>query len=98
MNPSLQPLPFDPSSLAGLSAALLASHHQNNYGGAVKRLGALRDQLRSISFDQAPGFQINGLDTDPLEYSLSSDGSQIVLGYGLPADAIITANYLVSVI
>ncbi len=66
MNPSLQPLPFDPSNLAGLSAALLTSHHQNNYGGAVNRLGALRDQLRGISFEQAPGSLINGLKREEL--------------------------------
>jgi Fe-Mn family superoxide dismutase len=66
MNPSLRALPFDAAALTGLSAALLTSHHQNNYGGAVKRLGALRDQLRSVSFDQMSGFQINGLKREEL--------------------------------
>ena len=32
-------LPFDPATIAGLSAKLLTSHHDNNYVGAVKRLG-----------------------------------------------------------
>ena len=40
-----QALPFDPATLPGLSERLLRSHHQNNYGGAVKRLNAIREQL-----------------------------------------------------
>ena len=40
--PAILPLPFDPAKLRGLSERLLQSHHQNNYGGAVKRLYAIR--------------------------------------------------------
>lgn len=36
MNPAMLALPFDPLKLRGLSDRLLQSHHQNNYGGAVK--------------------------------------------------------------
>ena len=32
------PLPFKPTLLNGLSERLLASHYENNYGGAVRRL------------------------------------------------------------
>lgn len=31
-------LPFEPAALHGLSEKLLRSHHQDNYGSAVKRL------------------------------------------------------------
>jgi superoxide dismutase, Fe-Mn family len=41
----VQPLPFDPTKLAGLSEKLLVSHHQNNYGGAVRRLNQIQQQL-----------------------------------------------------
>ncbi len=37
-----QPLRCNPASLNGLSAKLVTSHHENNYGGAVKRLNAIR--------------------------------------------------------
>jgi Fe-Mn family superoxide dismutase len=59
-------LPFDASALAGLSEKLLRSHHQNNYGGAVKRLNAIRTRLRALPFASAPGFEINGLKREEL--------------------------------
>ena len=36
----LKPLSCDPAKLTGLSEKLIVSHWENNYGGAVKRLGA----------------------------------------------------------
>ena len=66
MDARILPLPFDPATIPGLSAKLLASHHQNNYGGAVKRLNALRAQLASTAFAAAPGFQLNGLKREEL--------------------------------
>jgi len=66
MDARLQDLPFDPVALSGLSHRLIASHHQNNYGGAVKRLNAIRAQLSSTSFATAPGFQLNGLKREEL--------------------------------
>lgn len=66
MNAVLQPLPFDLSALRGLSDKLLNSHHQNNYGGAVKRLNALRAQLADTSFNSPPGFLLNGLKREEL--------------------------------
>ena len=38
----MQDLPFDPGRLDGLSERLLRSHHENNYGGAVRRLNAIQ--------------------------------------------------------
>lgn len=66
MDTHMLDLPFDPDSLPGLSGQLLRSHHQNNYGGAVKRLNALRAQLRELPFASAPGFLINGLKREEL--------------------------------
>ncbi|MDH4392112.1 MAG: Fe-Mn family superoxide dismutase [Aquabacterium sp.] len=62
----LQDLPFDPAALKLLSPALITSHHQNNYGGAVKRLNAIRRDLAATSFATAPGFQLNGLKREEL--------------------------------
>lgn len=66
MNAHPQPLPFDAEALSGLSAKLLNSHHQNNYGGAVKRLNAIREQLAATAFATAPGFALNGLKREEL--------------------------------
>ena len=59
-------LPFDAAGLKGLSERLLRSHHQNNYGGAVKRLNAIRKQWRDLPVSTAPGFQLNGLKREEL--------------------------------
>jgi superoxide dismutase, Fe-Mn family len=66
MDLTLQPLPFDPDTLPGLSAKLLTSHHQNNYGGAVKRLNAIRADLARIAPASTPGFVLNGLKREEL--------------------------------
>jgi Fe-Mn family superoxide dismutase len=62
----MQALPFDPSTLNGLSEKLLRSHHQNNYGGAVKRLNAIRTCLATHPPASASGFELNGLKREEL--------------------------------
>jgi Fe-Mn family superoxide dismutase len=64
--PQPQPLPFDPKAVAGLSEKLLVSHHDNNYVGAVKRLGAIRAEFGKLDPATAPGFEINGLKREEL--------------------------------
>lgn len=66
MNAHMLDLPFEPGSLPGLSEKLLRSHHQDNCGGAVQRLNALRARLRELPFASAPGFLINGLKREEL--------------------------------
>ena len=66
MNPVILALPFDPAKLKGLSARLLQSHHQNNYGGAVKRLQAIRAELATLDWAASSGFRINGLKREEL--------------------------------
>jgi Fe-Mn family superoxide dismutase len=66
MDARIRPLPFEPGSRPGLSARLLTSHHQNNYGGAVKRLNAIRAQLAAMPFGSTPGYQLNGLKREEL--------------------------------
>lgn len=70
---SLQPLPlpFDPMSIPGLSEKLLTSHHDNNYAGAVRRLGAIGAQLSELDLATAPGFVLNGLKREQL-FALNS--------------------------
>lgn len=64
--PQPLPLPFDPKAIPGLSEKLLVSHHDNNYVGAVKRLGAIESQLASLDPATAPGFTLNGLKREEL--------------------------------
>ncbi|HEX9465833.1 MAG TPA: Fe-Mn family superoxide dismutase [Alphaproteobacteria bacterium] len=59
-------LPFDPGRIKGMSEKLLVSHYENNYGGAVKRLNAIGEQLASLDFDKAPVFVVNGLKREEL--------------------------------
>ena len=61
-----RPLGFAAAALNGLSERLIASHHANNYSGAVKRLNAIRSQLAALDFAAAPGFQVNGLKREEL--------------------------------
>lgn len=47
-------LPFDPKKLKGLSEKLLLSHHENNYGGAVKNLNRIEEELAKLPKDAPP--------------------------------------------
>ncbi len=60
------PLPFDPKTVPGLSEKLLTSHHDNNYVGAVKRLGAICAEFGKLDPATAPVFTLNGLKREEL--------------------------------
>src|SRR6267143_5264917 len=62
----MRPLACDPKRLRVLSEKLILSHYENNYGGAVKRLGAITAQLDTLDFAGAPVFVINGLKREQL--------------------------------
>src|SRR5437870_180349 len=49
-----------------MSEKLIVSHHENNYGGAVRRLNAITEQLAALDFATAPVFVINGLKREEL--------------------------------
>ena len=55
-----------PWLLNGLSLKLFESHYENNYGGAMRRLNAITEQLESLDFAKAPGYVVNGLKRDEL--------------------------------
>jgi Fe-Mn family superoxide dismutase len=61
-----RPISFKPPRLKGLSARLIASHYENNYGGAVRRLNAIRGDLAALDPASAPGFRLNGLKREEL--------------------------------
>ncbi len=62
----MKPLGCDPAKLKGLSEKLIVSHYENNYGGAVKRLNVITEQLAGLDFAKAPVFVINGLKREEL--------------------------------
>jgi superoxide dismutase, Fe-Mn family len=63
---SMKPLACEPARLKGLSEKLILSHYENNYGGAVKRLNAITEQLAALDFASAPVFVVNGLKREEL--------------------------------
>jgi Fe-Mn family superoxide dismutase len=50
----------------GLSERLLVSHYENNYGGALRRLNAIRAHLATLDWARKPAFEINGLKREEL--------------------------------
>jgi Fe-Mn family superoxide dismutase len=60
-----KPLPFNPTKLQGISEKLITSHHDKNYAGAVKRLGAIQEKIRQLSADAAP-YQMGALKREEL--------------------------------
>ena len=66
MTYEVKPLPFDPKTLSGISEKLIVSHHENNYGGAVKRLNAITAELAKLDWASTPTFTVNGLKREEL--------------------------------
>ena len=62
----MKPLGCDPARIKGMSERLIMSHYENNYGGAVKRLNSIEDQLTGLDYASAPNFLINGLKREQL--------------------------------
>ena len=63
---TVRPLLLKPQYMNGLSERLLVSHYVNNYGGALRRLNAIRTRLAAVDWAQAPVFEINGLKREEL--------------------------------
>ena len=67
---ALVPLPFDPKKLEGLSEKLVVSHHENNYGGALRNLNKVENALAAVS-KETPPFVVSGLKERELTFSNS---------------------------
>lgn len=90
----MKPLRCDPVKLKGLSEKLIVSHYENNYGGAVKRLNAITEQLAALDFSKAPVFTINGLKREELIASNSMILHELYfdgLGEGAPSGKLLDA-------
>lgn len=63
-------LPFDPQKLSGLSERMLVSHHDNNYGGAVRNLNKVEEELARVTAD-TPAFVVGALKDRELAFTNS---------------------------
>jgi superoxide dismutase, Fe-Mn family len=66
MTYAMKPLGCDPAKIKGMSERLIVSHYENNYGGAVKRLNLIDEQLAGLDYAQAAGFLVSGLKREQL--------------------------------
>jgi len=66
MSYKMKSLSCDPTKIEGMSERLIVSHYENNYGGAVKRLNLIEEQLAELDYEKAAGFLINGLKREQL--------------------------------
>ncbi|WP_423199163.1 MULTISPECIES: superoxide dismutase [unclassified Cupriavidus] len=85
----MRPLACDPARLPGFSEALIVSHYENNYGGAVKRLNAIAAELATLDVESAPVFVLNGLKREELIATNSMSLHEVYfdsLGYSGPPD------------
>ena len=57
-NIAVRPFLLKPQRMNGLSERLLVSHYENNYGGALRRLNAIRARLAALDWARSPVFEI----------------------------------------
>lgn len=76
---AVKPLPFRPDGLRGLSERLIVSHHENNYGGAVKNLNRVEGELARVTKD-TPAFVVGGLKQSELVYRNSATLHELYFG------------------
>src|SRR5256885_5033078 len=62
----VRPFLLKPQWMNGLSERRIVSHYVNNYGGALRRLNAIRARLSTLDWTRAPMFEINGLKREEL--------------------------------
>jgi Fe-Mn family superoxide dismutase len=64
---TLKPLKFDPAKLDGLSEKLIRSHWENNYGGSVRTLAAVKKQLsEALASKDTPAWLYNDIKREHL--------------------------------
>jgi Fe-Mn family superoxide dismutase len=66
MRYQLKQIQCRPWTLNGLSLKLIESHYENNYGGALRRLNAITEQLEALDFAATPAHVLNGLKREEL--------------------------------
>src|SRR5439155_24954771 len=65
MDQQIAPIAVRPWILNGMSERLIVSHYENNYGGAVRTLNAVRRELAALDAS-APGYRLRALKREEL--------------------------------
>src|SRR2546422_906657 len=65
MHQEIIPIPVRPWTLNGISERMLVSHYENDYGGAVRALNAVRAELAALDA-KAPGSRLRALKREEL--------------------------------
>jgi Fe-Mn family superoxide dismutase len=66
MRYQLAPLHCRPWTLNGISARLIESHYENNYGGALNRLNAISEEIERLDLGSAPNPSLARLKRDEI--------------------------------
>jgi Fe-Mn family superoxide dismutase len=66
MRYTLKQIHCRPWTLPYLSVKLIESHYENNYGGALRRLNGIAEQLESLDFENTPAHVLSGLKREEL--------------------------------
>jgi Fe-Mn family superoxide dismutase len=62
----ITPIHCRPWLLNALSFKLIESHYENHYGGALRRLNAITEQLAALDVESTPSYVLNGLKREEL--------------------------------
>jgi Fe-Mn family superoxide dismutase len=65
MDRQIAPIAVRPWTLNGMSERLIVSHYENNYGGAVRTLNAVRGELATLDA-RTPGYRLRALKREEL--------------------------------
>jgi Fe-Mn family superoxide dismutase len=65
MHQEITPIPVRPWTLNGISERMIVSHYENNYGGAVRTLNAVRGELAALD-PATPGYRLRALKREEL--------------------------------
>src|SRR5947207_3665773 len=65
MHQDITPIAVRPWTLNGISERMIVSHYENNYGGAIRTLNALRSELAGLEAGM-PGYRIRALKREEL--------------------------------
>jgi len=65
MHQDITPIAVRPWTLNGISERMIVSHYENNYGGAVRTLNAIRSELAGLETGM-PGYRIRALKREEL--------------------------------
>jgi Fe-Mn family superoxide dismutase len=79
MNQPIAPIPVRPWTLNGISERMIVSHYENNYGGAVRTLNAVRAELATLDAG-TPAYRLRALKREELSAMASVTLHELYFG------------------